>query len=195
MRADGLGGRVIVTEVDPVKAVEAVMDGFEVKAMAAALREADFVITATGVRDIVRREHLPKVKDGCVFANAGHFNVEVSPETLRASSRRVRHARRFVDAYDLKSGQTVYLLSDGRLVNLAAGQGHPVEIMDMSFALQHLCAVHLWTKRGKMKAGVHPVPGPLDQRVAGLKLASLGTKIDRLTRDQAKYIASWREGT
>jgi adenosylhomocysteinase len=194
-RADGLGGRVIVCEVDPVKAVEAVMDGFEVKPIGEALREADFLITATGVRDVVRSEHLAAVKDGCVLANAGHFNVEVSPEMLKRASRRVRKVRGAVDAYDLKGGKTLYLISDGRLVNLAAGQGHPVEIMDMSFAIQYLCAVRLWQERGKMKPGVHAVPDALDVEVAEAKLASLGTAIDRLTPAQVRYIESWQEGT
>lgn len=194
-RADGLGGRVIVTEVDPVRAIEAVMDGFEVMPFARALREADFVITATGVRDILRAEHLPHIKDGCVLANAGHFNVEVDPQVLRAGSKRRWKARASVDGYELRSGQTVYLVSDGRLVNLAAGQGHPVEIMDMSFALQLSCAVEAWRSRGKLAPAVHPVPPRIDERVARLKLKTLGVAIDRLTDRQKRYMASWREGT
>jgi adenosylhomocysteinase len=194
-RADGLGARVIVTEVDPVRAIEAVMDGFEVMPFARAVREADFVITATGVRDILRAEHLKHLKDGCVLANAGHFNVEVDPRVLKEGSRRRRRARASVDAYELKTGQTVYLVSDGRLVNLAAGQGHPVEIMDMSFAVQLACAVELWRQRGKLGPGVHPVPPKIDQQVARLKLRTLGVKLDHLTPRQEEYIHSWRQGT
>jgi adenosylhomocysteinase len=195
MRADGLGARVIVTEVDPVKAVEAVMDGYEVMPMAAAVEEADFIITATGVRDVIRKEHLSKIKDGCVLANAGHFNVEVPPEALAKAAKRVRKARGAVDAYELGGGRTVYLVSEGRLVNLAAGQGHPVEIMDMSFAVQYLCAVRLWKSRGRLKPGVHPVPEDIDREVAESKLSSLGVRLDRLTAAQSRYIASWKEGT
>ena len=195
MRADGLGARVIVTEVDPVKAVEAVMDGFEVMPMARAAEEADFLISATGVRDIVRPEHLRSIKDGCVLANAGHFNVEISPETLAKAARSVKRARAGVDAYTLEGGRKVYLLSDGRLVNLAAGQGHPVEIMDMSFAVQYLCALRLWKARGTMRPGVHRVPPELDLEVAQSKLDSLGTSIDTLTGAQRRYIESWNEGT
>jgi adenosylhomocysteinase len=194
-RADGLGARVIVTEVDPVRAIEAVMDGYEVMPFARAVREADFVITATGVRDVLRPEHLPGIKDGCVLANAGHFNVEVDPRVLQAGSRRRWKARAAVDGYELRSGQTVYLVSDGRLVNLAAGQGHPVEIMDMSFALQLACAVEVWRQRGKLAPAVHPVPPRWDDEVARLKLRTLGVKVDRLTPRQAEYMASWREGT
>ena len=195
MRADGLGARVVVCEVDPVKALEAVMDGYEAKPMAQAVKEADFIITATGVNDIIRPEHLRVIKDGCVLANAGHFNVEVAPEVLAKASKRVRKVRGAVDAYTLKDGRTVYLLSDGRLVNLAAGQGHPVEIMDMSFAVQYRCAVKLWNERGSMKAGVHPVPDEVDDEVARTKLASMGAAIDELTPAQQKYISSWQEGT
>jgi adenosylhomocysteinase len=195
MRADGLGARVVVAEVDPVKAVEAVMDGYEVMPMGKAVREADFLISATGVKDVLRAEYLLAIKDGCVLANAGHFNVEIDPQVLASHAKRVRKARASVDAYELRSGQTVYLLSDGRLVNLAAGQGHPVEIMDMSFAVQYLCAVRLWKKRGQLKAGVHAVPDEVDNEVARAKLRSLGTSIDRLTQEQERYISSWQEGT
>jgi adenosylhomocysteinase len=195
MRADGLGARVIVCEVDPVKAIEAVMDGYEVKPMVQAVKEADFLVTATGVSEIIRPEHLRSIKDGCVLANAGHFNVEVSPAVLAKASKRVRKARGAVDAYTLKDGRTVYLISDGRLVNLAAGQGHPVEIMDMSFAVQYLCAVKLWRDRGTLAAGVHAVPDDVDDEVARSKLAALGTEIDTLTPAQEHYIRSWQEGT
>jgi len=163
--------------------------------MARAAEEADFLISATGVRDIVRPEHLRSIKDGCVLANAGHFNVEISPETLAKAARSVKRARAGVDAYTLEGGRKVYLLSDGRLVNLAAGQGHPVEIMDMSFAVQYLCALRLWKARGTMRPGVHRVPPELDLEVAQSKLDSLGTSIDTLTGAQRRYIESWNEGT
>jgi len=195
MRADGLGARVTVVEVDPVKAVEAVMDGYEVKPMKDAVKEADFLITATGVKDVLRGEHLRGIKDGCVLANAGHFNVEVAPEMLRARAVRVSKARAAVDRYTLRDGRAVYLISDGRLVNLAAGQGHPVEIMDMSFAVQYLCAVRLWRERGALPPGVHPVPDAADEEVARAKLGALGVEVDRLTPDQERYIRSWQEGT
>jgi adenosylhomocysteinase len=194
-RADGLGARVVVTEVDPVKALEAVMDGFEVMPMADAVKEADLLVTSTGVRDIIRKEHLRSIKNGCVLSNAGHFNVEVDPAVLQSVARAKRKVRPMVDAYDLPGGRTIYLLSDGRLVNLAAGQGHPVEIMDMSFAVQFACALELWKKAGTMKPGVHAVPETIDRRVAELKLKTLGARIDSLTARQKRYINSWREGT
>jgi adenosylhomocysteinase len=143
----------------------------------------------------VRAEHLKAIKDGCVLANAGHFNVEVSPETLARSATSVKRARAGVDVYRLPGGRKVYLLTDGRLVNLAAGQGHPVEIMDMSFAIQYLCAVRLWQSRGTMRPGVHAVPAELDLEVARSKLESLGASIDSLTAAQRHYITSWNEGT
>ncbi len=195
MRADGLGAKVIVTEIDHVKAVEAVMDGFQVMPMKKAAQQADFIITATGVKDILRKEYFSKIKDGCVLANAGHFNVEVRPEMLKRISKKVERVRSSVDAYQLKNGKTVYLLAEGRLVNLAAGQGHPVEIMDMSFALQYISAIHLWKFRGKLNHGVHHVPEDIDMKVAELKLETMGVKIDKLTDAQKKYVSSWKEGT
>jgi len=195
MRARGMGAQVIVTEIDPVKAIEATLDGFEVMPMLDAARRADFIVTATGDRDVVTAKHLRAVKDGCVLANAGHFNVEVSVADLEKLATKKRRVREFVDEYALRGGKKVYVLGEGRLVNLAAGQGHPVEIMDMSFSIQALCA-RLLADRGKgMRPGVHPVPRELDERVARLKLAALGVGIDALTPAQRAYLASWTEGT
>jgi len=195
MRARGMGAHVIVTEVDPVKAIEAKLDGFEVMRMADAAKLADFLVTATGDRDVVTAKHLRTVKDGCVLANAGHFNVEVSVADLEKMATKKRRVREFVDEYSLRGGKKVYVLGEGRLVNLAAGQGHPVEIMDMSFALQALCAERLATKGKRMEARVYPVPNELDEQVARLKLRELGVAIDRLTPAQRAYLASWTEGT
>ena len=195
MRARGMGAQVIVTEIDPVKAIEATLDGFEVMPMLDAARRADFIVTATGDRDVVTAKHLRAVKDGCVLANAGHFNVEVSVADLEKLATKKRRVREFVDEYALRGGKKVYVIGEGRLVNLVAGQGHPVEIMDMSFSIQALCA-RLLADRGKgMRPGVHPVPRELDERVARLKLAALGVGIDALTPAQRAYLASWTEGT
>ena len=195
MRARGMGAHVLVTEVDPIKAIEAKLDGFEVLTMVEAAKRADFIVTATGNKDVVTAKHLRAVRDGCILANAGHFNVEVSMEDLDALAVRKRRAREFVDEYTLRGGKRVCVLAEGRLVNLAAGQGHPVEIMDMSFSIQALCAA-LLAKRGKgLEPRVHPVPRDVDERVARLKLRAMGVGIDALTPTQKKYLASWTEGT
>jgi len=195
MRARGMGALVVVTEVDPIKAIEAKLDGFEVLPMIDAAKEADFIVTATGDRDIVTAEHLHAIKDGCVLANAGHFNVEVSMEDLDRHARRKRRVREFVDEYALRGGKTVYVLGEGRLINLAAGQGHPVEIMDMSFSIQALCAQILAREGKGMEARVHAVPRDADERVARLWLRNAGVAIDGLSAAQRKYLASWTEGT
>ena len=195
MRARGMGAHVIVTEVDPVKAIEAELDGFEVLRMLDAAKVADFLVTATGDRDVVTGRHLKVIKDGCVLANAGHFNVEVSIADLEKMAVKKTRVRDYVDAYALRGGKTVYVLGEGRLVNLAVGQGHPVEIMDMSFSIQALCA-QLLAERGKgMEPRVHAVPRGIDERVARLKLDAIGVGIDALTPAQRKYLASWTEGT
>lgn len=195
MRARGMGAHVVVTEVDPIKAIEAKLDGFEVMPMLDAAKGADFLVTATGDRDVVTAKHLRAIKDGCVLANAGHFNVEVSMEDLEALATKKRRVREFVDEYALRGGRTVYVIGEGRLVNLAAGQGHPVEIMDMSFAIQALCA-ELLAREGKgMPRSVRQVPREVDERVAQLKLSAMGVSIDSLTDAQRKYLASWTEGT
>ncbi len=195
MRARGMGALVVVTEIDPVKAIEAKLDGFEVMRMADAARSADFIVTATGDRDVVTAKHLRAVKDGCVLANAGHFNVEVSVADLEKLATKKRRVREFVDEYVLRGGKKVYVLGEGRLVNLAAGQGHPVEIMDMSFSIQALCAEQLAKVGKRMDARVYAVPPEIDERVAHLKLSALGVAIDALTPAQRAYLASWSEGT
>ena len=194
MRARGMGARVVVTEIDPVKAIEANLDGFDVMPMAGAVRQADFIVSATGVKDIVTADHFAGIKDGCVLANAGHFDNEISKADLERLGKR-RRVREFVDEYALPGGKKVYLLAEGRLVNLAAGQGHPVEIMDMSFSIQALSADHLARQAGTLAKKVHPVPPDIDDRVARLKLSSMGLSIDALTPAQRAYTESWREGT
>ena len=193
-RAHGLGANVVVTEVDPVKAIEATMDGFRVMPMSEAVKVADFIVTATGMKDVVQEEHLRAIKDGCVLANAGHFDNEISKADLERLGKK-RRVREFVDAYDLKGGKKVYLLAEGRLVNLAAGQGHPAEIMDMSFSIQALCAEYLARKAESLGKRVVPVPEEIDERVARRKLDTLGVSVDALTADQRRYLETWSEGT
>jgi adenosylhomocysteinase len=195
MRARGMGAIVTVCEVDPVSAIEAHLDGFDVMPMAQAIAGADFLVTVTGCKDIVTAEHLKLAKDGIVMANSGHFDNEVSKIDLKKLSKSVRRVREFVDEYKFKDGKRVYLLAEGRLVNLAAGQGHPVEIMDMSFAIQALCAQHLAVNGKKMKPGVYDVPKDMDDRVAELALKTSGIKLDSLSKNQKAYLGSWREGT
>lgn len=195
MRARGMGARVLVTEVDPVRAVEARLDGFDVAPMIEAVTGADFIVTTTGCKDIIRREHFEAMKNGCVLANSGHFDNEISKRDLEKISASKRVARENVVEYTLKNGKKICLLADGRLVNLAAGQGHPVEIMDMSFALQALGVEYLAMNSKKMKPGVHNIPNELDEWVARAALRSMDVKIDSLTKDQKKYLSEWREGT
>jgi adenosylhomocysteinase len=195
MRMKGLGGIVTVTEVDPVKAIEAVMDGFYVDKMENALRTADIVVTATGVKNIITTKQLMKAKSGVVLSNAGHFNNEISFDDLEKNCERKEKVRGDVVRYYLKSGNYVDLVSDGRLVNLASGQGHPVEIMDMSFAIQALVAEYLVKNHASLKPGLYSVPEEIDNQVAEIKLHSLGISIDRYTEEQLKYINSWDEGT
>ena len=195
MRARGMGALVVVTEVDPIKAIEAKLDGFEVLRMVDAARDADFIVTATGDRDVVTAEHLHAIKDGCVLANAGHFNVEVSMEDLERHATRKRRVREYVDEYALRGGKKVYVLGEGRLINLAAGQGHPVEIMDMSFSIQALCAQILAREGKGMEPRVYAVPRETDERVARLWLKAAGVPTDKLSAAQRKYLASWTEGT
>jgi len=195
MRARGAGARVIVTEVNPVRAIEAVMDGFEVMPMAEAAEAGDVFLTVTGNKSVVRREHFLRMKDGAIVANAGHFNVEVDIPALEALARSKRRVREFVDEYTLRNGRRVHLLGEGRLINLAAAEGHPAMVMDMSFANQALSVLYL-TRRGReLEKRVYPVPLEIDERIAALKLASMGTAVDRLTPAQRKYLAEWKEGT
>src|SRR2546423_9360908 len=195
MRARGMGARVVVTEVDSVKAIEASMDGFEVLPMRSAVREADFIVSATGCKDIVTAAHFPAMKDGVVLANAGHFDNEISKPDLEKTAKSKRRVREFVDEYALPGGKRVYLVAEGRLVNIAAGQGHPVEIMDMSFAIQAVSAGYLADHATTLGPRVYPVPAALDLQVARLKLQSMGIRIDHLTKAQRAYLESWREGT
>ena len=195
MRAKGLGAIVIVTEVDPIRAIEARLDGFQVMPMIEAVRQADVVISVTGCKDVVREEHLRVMKDGCVLGNAGHFDNEVSKKALESLASRKERVREHVDRYDLMDGRRVYLVAEGRLMNLAAGQGHPVEIMDMSFSIQALALEHLVRNHAAMEAKVYPVPAEMDELVARTKLRSMGIAIDQLTPEQARYLCEWREGT
>ncbi len=193
-KAKGMGGVVTVTEVDPVKAIEAVMDGFTVGRMEDVIGDADFVITATGDRDIVTYDTALMAKEGCVMSNAGHFNLEIDVEDIRRRSK-VRSVREYVEEFTLGNGKHIYILADGRLVNLAAGQGHPAEIMDMSFTMQALGAEYLASEGSKLKPGVHLLPRKLDTDIAWMKLGTMGVTIDTLTDLQKKYLASWNVGT
>jgi adenosylhomocysteinase len=195
LRARGMGARVIVTEVDPVKAIEASMDGFDVMPMRKAARLADFIVSATGCKDIVTEAHFAGLKDQVVLANAGHFDNEISKADLERASKGKKRVREFVDEYVLPNGKRIHLLAEGRLVNIAAGQGHPVEIMDMSFAIQAVSAGYLAEHAGDLKPRVYAVPESLDLKVARLKLQSSGIQMDRLTKAQREYLDSWREGT
>ncbi|MCJ7488787.1 MAG: adenosylhomocysteinase [Thermoplasmata archaeon] len=195
MRAKGLGADVTVCEVDPIRAIEARLDGFAVKPMAEAVREADMVVTATGCKDVLTARDFRQMKGGCVLANSGHFDNEISKTALKQVSSKRRKVRDSVDEYTLKNGRKVYLLSDGRLVNLAAGQGHPAEIMDMSFAIQAMSLEYMALSVRSLEPNVYDVPDHIDKQVADLKLQTMGVKIDRLTKSQKKYLRDWKEGT
>jgi adenosylhomocysteinase len=191
MRARGLGAHVIVCEVDPVRAIEAHMDGYRVMHSLEAAPLGDIFITATGCRDVLRAEHFRVMRDQAILANAGHFNVEIAGADLDALAVSRRTVRRNIEEYTLADGRRLYLLAEGRLVNLAAGDGHPAEIMDMSFALQALTAVHVYAHGRRLEKKVYPVPPEIDRRVAELKLATLGIRLDRLTPEQEKYLSGW----
>jgi len=195
MRARGMGASVIVAEVDALRALEAVMDGYRVMPLIEAARISDFIVTATGDRNVVGAPHLQIAKDGCVLANSGHFNVEIDLAALEALAVSKSRPRENVEEYRLRDGRRLCLLAEGRLVNLAAAEGHPSAVMDMSFANQALCAELLAQRRGALASGVHGVPPEIDREVARLKLAALGIAIDTLTAEQRAYLASWREGT
>jgi adenosylhomocysteinase len=195
MRARGMGAQVIVAEVDALRALEAVMDGYRVLPLLEAARISDFIVTATGDRNVVGAAHLELVKDGCVLANSGHFNVEIDLAALHSLAESSTRPRENVEEYRLRGGRRLRLLAEGRLVNLAAAEGHPSAVMDMSFANQALCAERLVRHRGGLAAGVHAVPPEIDAEVARLKLAALGVAIDTLSAQQRAYLASWREGT
>lgn len=194
MRAQGLGANVIVTEVQPTKALEAAMNGLRVSPMSKAAAEGDIFITATGDINVIRKEHMQKMKDGAIIANSGHFNVEISLKDLEFLSKAKRTIRPNLEEYTLKDGKKIFLLAEGRLVNLAAAEGHPSEVMDMSFANQALCAENI-AKSTKMQSKVYTVPKEIDENVAELKLKAMGIKIDKLTEEQQKYLSTWEMGT
>ncbi|MCL6443869.1 MAG: adenosylhomocysteinase [Alicyclobacillus sp.] len=190
MRAQGLGAKVVVCEVDPIKALEAVMDGYQVMPIVDAARIGDFFVTVTGNRDCITSSAFEVMKDGAVLANAGHFDVEISKSDLYALAASVRTVRRNVEEFRFKDGRRVYLLAEGRLVNLASGDGHPVEVMDMTFALQALALRHVVENR--LDPGVHPLPRALDEQVARMRLATWGLRIDTLSAEQQRYLESWQ---
>jgi adenosylhomocysteinase len=195
MRAHGMGANVIITEVDPIKALEAVMDGYRVLPMAEAAQVGDFFVTLTGNTDVIRVEHFQMMKDGAILANSGHFNVELSLEALEKICVQKSPVRDGIEAYLLPSGRRINVLGEGRLINLAAAEGHPSSVMDMSFANQALAVEHITTHKSSLTNGVFPVPEAIDQRIAALKLHALGISIDTLTDKQQEYLASWESGT
>lgn len=192
MRMRGMGARVIVTEVDPIRALEAVMDGFDVMSMDEASSIGDVFVTATGDTSVIRKEHMLKMKDGAILANAGHFNVEVSVRDLEEISTGKRLIRPYLEEYKLKDGRRLYLLAEGRLVNLVAAEGHPSEVMDMSFANQALSLLRLKREGRNLRPAVYRVPREQDEMVARLKLESMGIRIDELTEEQKRYLESWK---
>ncbi len=195
MRARGMGADVIVTEIDPTRALEAVMDGFRVMSMVEAAKIGDVFCTVTGNKNVIAKEHFDVMRDGAIISNSGHFNVEIDIPALEKMASSKRATRPFVEEYSLKDGRKINLLGEGRLINLAAAEGHPASVMDMSFANQALCSEHMVKNAKSLEKRVYGVPEELDKRVARLKLESMGVKIDRLTPDQDEYLASWSEGT
>jgi adenosylhomocysteinase len=195
MRAKGHGAHVIITEVEPVRALEAVLDGYQVMPLMEAARIGDIFITISGDKNVINRAHLEVMKDGALLANSGHFNVEINIPALERLSRSHREVRPFVEEFALADGRTIYLLGEGRLINLAAAEGHPASVMDMSFANQALCMEYLAKNQGKLKTQVYSVPQEIDKQVARLKLDATGISIDTLTSEQEKYLTSWQEGT
>ena len=195
MRAKGMGAQVIVTEIDPMKALEASMDGFEVKPMNQAAREGDIFITLTGDINVLDEQHFKVMKSGAVVSNSGHFNVEINIEAMKKLSKAVRRVRDFVEEYLMKDGRKIYLLGEGRLINLAAAEGHPASVMDMSFANQALAAEYMVNNHDKLGKKVYSVPEDIDKEIARLKLKAMGISVDKLTSEQEKYLASWQEGT
>jgi len=194
-RAHGLGAHVTVTEVNPIMALEATMDGYQVAPLLKAATYGDVFITATGDINVINKAHMLKMKDGAIVANSGHFNVEINIPALEQMSRSRRTIRPFVEEYTLKEGKRIYLLGEGRLINLAAAEGHPASVMDMSFANQALCLEYMVKSRGKIKPGVYIVPEKIDMEIGKLKLKSMNISIDSLTSEQKKYLKSWESGT
>lgn len=195
MRAKGAGAKVIICEVDPLRALEAVMDGFQVMSLNEAAKTGDVFVTTTGDKNVITKNHFEKMKDGAIVANSGHFNVEIDIPALESLSRSKREIRDFVEEYTLKKGKKVYLLGEGRLINLAAAEGHPATVMDMSFANQALSVLFLFREGKDLQKKVYSVPRELDEEIARLKLKSLGIKIDKLTAEQKEYLTGWQEGT
>ena len=195
MRARGLGSKVVVTEIDPVRALEAAMDGHQVMPMESAAAIGDIFVTITGNTSVLDQQHFEVMKDGAILANSGHFNVELNLKALEKMSDQHRTVRANVEEYKLTDGRRLFLLGEGRLINLSAAEGHPASVMDMSFANQALCAEYIASAKEKLPVDVHPVPELIDREVARLKLDSMGMSIDELTEQQRKYLASWEEGT
>ena len=195
MRAKGMGANVIVTEVDHIKAIEAVMEGFRVMKLEDAMQQADIIITVTGDLNVIDEKHIKLAKDGVIIANSGHFNDEINITAIEGLSKSKRTVRDFVEEYSMKDGRKVFLLAEGRLLNLAAAEGHPAVVMDMSFANQALGAEYIVQNAGKMEGRVYLLPKEVDNEIAKLKLASMGVEIDVLTEEQEKYLASWESGT
>lgn len=195
MRARGLGARVIVTEIDPLAALEAVMDGFQVLPMEEAAPIGDFFCTVTGNIHVIRWEHFEKMKDGAIISNSGHFNVELDLETADKKATRTRDTKDYVKEYTLPNGRNIYVLAEGRLINLASAEGHPSSVMDMSFANQALSAEYILKHHATLSKSVHTLPGAVDKEIARIKLDSMGIPIDKLTAEQEKYLSSWESGT
>ena len=195
MRAKGMGSQVVVTEVDPVRAIEAAMDGFVVCPMEEAASIGDIFVTVTGDRDVIREEHFLRMKEGAMLANAGHFDVEIDIKALEELAKEVKQVKPLIKSYTLENARTVFVLADGRLANLACAEGHPAEVMDMSFAGQALAVETLKKERGRLMEEVYPLPEALDATIATLKLGSMGVRIDSLTQAQRHYLADWQQGT
>ena len=194
-RARGAGANVIVCEVDPLRALEAVMDGFQVMSLKEAAKIGDVFVTVTGDKNVVTGDHFQRMKDGAIVANSGHFNVEIDIPALKSLSKKKRKIRDFVEEYTLKSGRKIFLLGEGRLINLAAAEGHPAVVMDMSFANQALSARYISRQSEKLQKTVYPVPSEIDDEIARMKLKSMGIGLDRLTAEQKAYLSAWQEGT
>ncbi|RMG11024.1 MAG: adenosylhomocysteinase [Cyanobacteria bacterium J055] len=195
LRARGMGANVIVTEIDPVKGIEAIMDGFRVMPMAEAAPQGDLFITVTGNKHVIRREHFEAMKDGAIVCNSGHFDIEIDLKSLASMASEVRTVRPFTEEYKLNSGKSVIVLGAGRLVNLAAAEGHPSAVMDMSFANQALACEYLVKNKGKLEPGLHSIPAEIDREIARLKLNAMGIQMDTLTDEQIEYMHSWKSGT
>lgn len=195
MRAKGMGGNVIVTEIDPIRAIEAAMDGFQVMPMAEAAPQGDLFITVTGNKHVIRREHFEVMKDGAMVCNSGHFDIEIDLQSLGDMATEVKQVRNFTQQYLLSNGKSVIVLGEGRLVNLAAAEGHPSAVMDMSFANQAMACEYLVKNKGSLEPGLHSIPEAVDKEIARLKLVAMGIEVDTLTAEQELYINSWTVGT